>query len=167
MRWTAALAILAAASAAQAAEAPAFKPVRADEDYGYLRNVADRTGFHDQHAARSMVEGNTLHELSPPEAGETRTSNLERRIPNTDMTATPPPNHPTTQLHAILDLGTGSGIGALFAARAGCLVTAVDINPEAVRCARINALMNRLEERVQVLEGDLFAPVAGRRSDRA
>ncbi|WP_454760359.1 alginate export family protein [Caulobacter segnis] len=44
-RWTAALAILATAGAAQAAEAPAFKPVRADEDYSYLRNVADRTGL--------------------------------------------------------------------------------------------------------------------------
>lgn len=44
-RWTLALAILVAASAARAAEAPAFKPVRADETYGYLRDVADRTGL--------------------------------------------------------------------------------------------------------------------------
>ena len=33
------------ATAAQAADAPAFKPVRSDEDYGYLRDVADRTGL--------------------------------------------------------------------------------------------------------------------------
>jgi release factor glutamine methyltransferase len=38
-----------------------------------------------------------------------------------------------------LDVGTGSGIVALFASRAGAEVTAVDINPEAVRCARENA----------------------------
>jgi HemK-related putative methylase len=65
----------------------------------------------------------------------------------------------------VLDLGTGSGIGAVFAARRGAAVTAADINPEAVRCARINALINRVEERVNVVQGDLFAPVAGRRFD--
>lgn len=64
-----------------------------------------------------------------------------------------------------LDLGTGTGIGALFAARRGYRVTAVDINPEAVRCARLNALLHRLEERIAVREGDLFAPVAGERFD--
>ena len=44
-RWTVALAILAVAGGARAAEAPAFKPVRSDEDYGYLRNVTDRVGL--------------------------------------------------------------------------------------------------------------------------
>lgn len=39
------LATLATAGTAQCAEAPAFKPVRSDEDYGYLRDVADRTGL--------------------------------------------------------------------------------------------------------------------------
>ena len=64
-----------------------------------------------------------------------------------------------------LDLGTGSGSGAVFAARNGYRVTAVDLNPEAVRCARINALLNRLEDRIEAREGDLFAPVAGERFD--
>lgn len=41
----AALAILAAAGVARAQETPAFKPVRADEDYAYLRTVPDRAGF--------------------------------------------------------------------------------------------------------------------------
>lgn len=62
----------------------------------------------------------------------------------------------------VLDMGTGSGVGAVFAARQGATVTAVDINPEAVRCAGLNALLNRLEERIEVLHGDLFAPVNGR-----
>ena len=39
-----------------------------------------------------------------------------------------------------LDMGTGSGIAAIFAARLGYRVIGVDVNPEAVRCARINAL---------------------------
>jgi release factor glutamine methyltransferase len=64
-----------------------------------------------------------------------------------------------------LDMGTGSGIGALALARAGCSVVAVDVNPEAVRCARINALLNQLEERIDVREGNLFEPVSGERFD--
>jgi HemK-related putative methylase len=64
-----------------------------------------------------------------------------------------------------LDMGTGSGAGAVFAARAGFRVVAADINPDAVRCARINALMNRVESLVDVREGDLFASVAADRFD--
>jgi HemK-related putative methylase len=64
-----------------------------------------------------------------------------------------------------LDLGTGSGIGAIFAARRGYDVVGVDINPQAVRCARINVLLNNLEGCVEILQGDLFAPVAGRQFD--
>ena len=59
-----------------------------------------------------------------------------------------------------LDMGTGSGIGAIFAARRGFSAVGVDINPEAVRCARINVLLNRLEDRVEIRQGDLFAPVS-------
>lgn len=66
---------------------------------------------------------------------------------------------------SVLDLGTGSGVGAVFAARRGASVVAVDINPEAVRCARMNALLNHVEDRVEVLQGDLFAPVSGRMFD--
>lgn len=65
----------------------------------------------------------------------------------------------------VLDLGTGSGICALAAARHARRVVAVDINPEAVRCATVNALMNRLDTRSEVLQGDLFAPVADERFD--
>jgi methylase of polypeptide subunit release factors len=64
-----------------------------------------------------------------------------------------------------LDLGTGSGIGAIFAARRGYDVVGVDINPEAVRCARINVLLNNLEARVEIRSGDLFTPVAGDQFD--
>jgi release factor glutamine methyltransferase len=65
----------------------------------------------------------------------------------------------------VLDMGTGSGVGAVFAARWASRVVAVDVNPEAVRCARINALMHRLESKIEVRQGDLFAPVAGERFD--
>lgn len=64
-----------------------------------------------------------------------------------------------------LDMGTGSGVGAVFAARSGFRVVGVDINPDAVRCARINVLLNRLEDRVEIRAGDLFAPVGDERFD--
>jgi HemK-related putative methylase len=63
----------------------------------------------------------------------------------------------------VLDLGSGSGAGGLAAARRGCRVVAVDINPSAIRCTRINALLNDLQ--VEVRQGDLFAPVADERFD--
>ena len=65
----------------------------------------------------------------------------------------------------VLDVGTGSGVGSVFAARRGFRAMAVDVNPEAVRCARINALLHHLEERIDVRQGDLFSPVAGERFD--
>jgi methylase of polypeptide subunit release factors len=64
-----------------------------------------------------------------------------------------------------LDMGTGSGVGAVFAARRGFRVIGVDLNPDAVRCARANVLLNGLEERIEIRHGDLFAPVAGERFD--
>lgn len=65
----------------------------------------------------------------------------------------------------VLDMGTGSGIGAVAAATWAGQVVAVDINPAAVRCARINALLNGVEQRVEARQGDLFAPLRGQRFD--
>jgi HemK-related putative methylase len=65
----------------------------------------------------------------------------------------------------VLDMGTGSGVCAVIAARHARRVVAVDINPEAVRCAGINALMNHLEHKVDVRHGDLFGPVPAERFD--
>ena len=65
----------------------------------------------------------------------------------------------------ILDMGTGSGIAAIAAARRGPRVVAVDISAEAVRCAQINVLLNRVDDRVEIRCGDLFEPVRGERFD--
>ena len=62
----------------------------------------------------------------------------------------------------VLDMGTGSGVCAVIAARYARRVVAVDINPEAVRCAGINALLNHVEHKIDVRHGDLFAPVKER-----
>src|SRR6185436_9763279 len=79
--------------------------------------------------------------------------------------ATSPWAQPRSEGSRALDLGTGSGVGAVFAARRGYQVVAVDLNPEAVRCARLNALLHRLEDRIEARQGDLFAPVAGEAFD--
>jgi len=73
--------------------------------------------------------------------------------------------HLVTADAEVLDMGTGSGVCALFAARHARRVVAVDVNPEAVRCATVNALMNHLDARIDVRQGDLFGPVAGERFD--
>lgn len=66
----------------------------------------------------------------------------------------------------VLDIGTGSGALAIAAARAGAAsVTAIDINAAAVECAAFNVRRYRLGNRIAVLEGDMFGPVAGRRFD--
>jgi len=65
----------------------------------------------------------------------------------------------------VLDMGTGSGVGAIFAADFAERVLAVDINPLAVRCARLNVLLNGVETKVEVRAGDLFGPVDAERFD--
>jgi len=64
-----------------------------------------------------------------------------------------------------LDMGTGSGAIGVVLAERGAIVTAVDLNPAAVHCARINAMIHDLEGRMHVLDGDLFEPLAGARFD--
>lgn len=62
----------------------------------------------------------------------------------------------------ILDLGTGSGcIAITCAARLPkAQVTAVDISPAALAIARKNAERNKVADRIEFFEGDLFAPLA-------
>lgn len=64
-----------------------------------------------------------------------------------------------------LDLCAGPGLHALHSARFVDRVTAVEIDPVSARLARLNARLNRVADRVEVLDGDLYRPVAGRRFD--
>jgi release factor glutamine methyltransferase len=67
---------------------------------------------------------------------------------------------------SVLDLGTGCGIGALVAARAGCgRVIATDIDPVAANSARANAVLRGFGDVIDVRVGDLFEPVADERFD--
>jgi release factor glutamine methyltransferase len=64
----------------------------------------------------------------------------------------------------VLDMFTGSGALAVAAAQDGAAaVTASDLSRRAALNARINAALNRVD--VEVVRGDLFAPLAGRRFD--
>src|SRR4051794_1712094 len=63
----------------------------------------------------------------------------------------------------VLDLCTGSGVLALSVQPYAARVTAVDASALSAATARLNAALNRRQ--VEVLHGDLFAPVAGRRFD--
>ena len=62
---------------------------------------------------------------------------------------------------SILEIGCGTGIISVHLASKGAQVTAVDLNPKAVEATRFNSTNNGV--RVEVLEGDMFASVGGRR----
>jgi methylase of polypeptide subunit release factors len=61
-----------------------------------------------------------------------------------------------------LDLGTGSGVQALLAARHAEHVVATDLGDRPLAFTRINARLNELDN-VETRQGDLFEPVADER----
>jgi methylase of polypeptide subunit release factors len=63
-----------------------------------------------------------------------------------------------------LDLGTGSGVQALHLSDHATSVTATDSNPRALQLAAMTGALSAVPG-WQLLEGDLFAPVDGRRFD--
>ena len=67
----------------------------------------------------------------------------------------------------VLDLCTGSGALAVLAAMrfANAAVDAVDISADALAVAALNVAEHGLGERITLLRGDLFAPVAAERYD--
>ncbi len=62
----------------------------------------------------------------------------------------------------VLDVGTGSGCIAVAVAanHPGALVTAVDSSPQALCVAAENARTHHVAGRIELLEGDLFAPLS-------
>ena len=66
---------------------------------------------------------------------------------------------------AVLDLGTGAGLIGILAARRGHRVVATDVVDAHAKCARANALLNGVGDRVEVCVGDLYAAVAERAFD--
>ena len=62
----------------------------------------------------------------------------------------------TTKKQSFLDLGAGSGILAIAAAKLGYKpVRAIDFDPDAVRIARANARVNRVHKKLRIARGDV------------
>jgi release factor glutamine methyltransferase len=62
-----------------------------------------------------------------------------------------------------LDLGCGSGLVAMVAAKKGAIVTATDISAAAIACTKDNAIVNRLS--LETLRTDLFEGLQERHFD--
>lgn len=60
---------------------------------------------------------------------------------------------------SFLEIGVGTGLIAVFAAKMGVKVTGTDINPKAVACTRRNATLNHVSLRLK--KSDLFNKVRG------
>lgn len=71
------------------------------------------------------------------------------------------------EVSSVLDLCTGSGCLAILAAMAypNAAVDAVDLSTDALEVAKINVADHEMEDRVRLVAGDLFKPLAGRRYD--
>lgn len=59
--------------------------------------------------------------------------------------------------HKILDIGTGSGILAILAAKKGAFAIATDIDESSIKCAEYNASLNSIKLDTRV--GNLFEPI--------
>ncbi|HEX6788101.1 MAG TPA: methyltransferase [Gaiellaceae bacterium] len=71
---------------------------------------------------------------------------------------------PRRQVRRALDVGSGSGVQALFAARHADSVVATDLNERALAFVDLNAALNGFTN-IETRAGSLFDPVAGERFD--
>jgi release factor glutamine methyltransferase len=66
----------------------------------------------------------------------------------------------------VLDMGTGCGVQAIFAALKGAKkVIGIDINKDAVKCAKYNVKKHILSKIVEIRYGNLFAPIQNEKFD--
>ncbi|MBP2045865.1 release factor glutamine methyltransferase [Methanobacterium aggregans] len=73
-------------------------------------------------------------------------------------------NLQTGRKDRVLEIGTGTGLIAITAAKKSMNVVATDINPHAIECASKNIITNRTYN-VELRRGDLFEAVEGEKFD--
>lgn len=83
------------------------------------------------------------------------------------LTGDASPIHDPDAVTSVLDLCTGSGCLAILAAHLypHARIDAVDISPDALDVARRNVSDYKLDNRITLYQGDLFAPLAGKTYD--
>lgn len=64
---------------------------------------------------------------------------------------------------SFLELGAGSGLIAIYAAKKNAKVTAIDINPVAVKYLELNSSKNNVQ--LQIIESDIFSNVEKQQFD--
>jgi ribosomal protein L11 methyltransferase len=65
----------------------------------------------------------------------------------------------------VLDVGAGSGVLAIAAAKCGAEALAIEIDPRAAAIAEINARQNKVAQRMRVIAGDGARYIAGKQFD--
>ncbi len=61
----------------------------------------------------------------------------------------------------VLDIGTGSGIQAIFAASKSTKIIATDINIWALKCAKINIRKYNMQNKISLIRSNLFSKIIG------
>jgi ribosomal protein L11 methyltransferase len=87
----------------------------------------------------------------------------QRSAPRSPPPLTPPPSRGRGT--SVLDVGAGSGVLALAAAKCGADALAIEIDERAAAIAKINVAQNKLAGRVRVIAGDGARFIAGKHFD--
>ena len=130
-----------------------FEPLCIDDVRLEVLQIADMVAHLDHLAAAAHGEGVELPLWSRVWPASLLTSHFLRRLP-------PQPGRP------LLEVGAGVGVCGLFAAAFGHEALITDVNPDALRFARINVLHNGLGDRAAVARANFAGDVLPRRFAR-